>query len=135
MGPHCIFSHIQAQLGPLLPFGFPKLAIAPTCPLRLASSILLILLVGKMQCDSNLQMTCGPKNRCSIALFFLRRTGYDRNALPDGHYYIQWHEKTKRRREGAGATIAEAPLAMIRTSAWPSDGSGRGISVKVNGAL
>lgn len=40
--------------------------------------------------------------------------GYDWNALPDGRYYVEWHEMAKRRRESAGTTIAEAQEAQRR---------------------
>jgi len=38
--------------------------------------------------------------------------GYDWSALPDGRYYIEWHEQGKRRRQAAGSTVAEAQEAQ-----------------------
>ena len=40
--------------------------------------------------------------------------GYDWSALPDGRYFIEWYDKGKRRRQAAGATVAEAQEAQRR---------------------
>jgi integrase/recombinase XerD len=40
--------------------------------------------------------------------------GYDWSALPDGHYFIEWYEAGKRRRETAGLTVAQAQEAQRR---------------------
>ena len=43
-----------------------------------------------------------------------RTGGYDWGALPDGRYFIEWHDKGKRRRQAAGSTVAEAQEAQRR---------------------
>jgi len=40
--------------------------------------------------------------------------GYDWSALPDGRYYIEWHDKGKRRRQAAGSTVAQVQEAQRR---------------------
>lgn len=38
-----------------------------------------------------------------------RKSGhYDSAALPDGHYFVEWREEGRRRRQPAGNTVAQA---------------------------
>jgi integrase/recombinase XerD len=40
--------------------------------------------------------------------------GFDWTALPEGRYYIEWYERGRRRRQAAGATVADAQEAVRR---------------------
>ena len=62
-------------------------------------------LLKQIKFEDRWKMVAIPRNK---------KGGYDWNALPDGRYYLDYYERGKRRRQSAGATVAEALEALRR---------------------
>jgi integrase len=56
-----------------------------------------------------------------------RRGHHDWKALPQGRYFVEWHERGKRRRQAAGVTVAEA-LEVARRKRHTLEGKAFGIA-------
>ena len=53
--------------------------------------------------------------------------GWDWNSLPDGRYYVEWYEQGTRKREPAGATVAQA-LEVQRRRRHQIEGQALGLT-------
>jgi len=77
-----------------------------------------INILKRIKVDGRWKMVSIPRRKGS--------DNYDWKALPDGRYLIEWWERGKRRRQGAGLTTAEA-LDAARRKKYDLEGKALGI--------